>query len=144
MMRAVKPKSSPPTSGRRLLSRGHQRPAFEEAPPADPLDPPDRASYSFRPPATRGSPMSKMFTRFLAVAALMCTAGVASATQFPNATCPDSVTIRQIQDVTAACHPAVGDTVRGVGGIIIGFDPIATGFDAYIQTTGGGPFTGID
>ena len=88
--------------------------------------------------------MSKMFTRFLAVAALMCTAGVASATQFPNATCPDSVTIRQIQDVTALCHPAVGDTVRGVGGIIIGFDPIATGFDAYIQTTGGGPFTGID
>ena len=31
-----------------------------------------------------------------------------------------------------------------VGGIIIGFDPIATGFDAYIQTTGGGPFTGVD
>jgi hypothetical protein len=88
--------------------------------------------------------MSKMFTRFLAVAALVCMAGVASATQFPNATCPDSVTIKQIQDVTHACHPALGDTVRGVGGIIIGFDPIATGFDAYIQTTGGGPFTGID
>ncbi|HET9650533.1 MAG TPA: hypothetical protein VFP36_00005, partial [Usitatibacter sp.] len=88
--------------------------------------------------------MSKMFTRFLAVAALVCMAGVASATQFPNATCPDSVTIKQIQDITATCHPATGDTVRGVGGIIIGFDPIATGFDAYIQTTGGGPFTGID
>ena len=40
--------------------------------------------------------MSKMFTRFLAVAALVCTAGVASATQFPNATCVDSVTIQQI------------------------------------------------
>jgi hypothetical protein len=88
--------------------------------------------------------MSKMFTRFLAVAALVCTAGVASATQFPNATCVDSVTIQQIQDVTALCHPAVGDTVRGVSGIIVGFDPIATGFDAYIQDPAGGPFSGID
>jgi hypothetical protein len=88
--------------------------------------------------------MSKMFTRFLAVAALVCTAGVASATQFPNATCVDSVTIQQIQDITAVCHPAVGDTVRGVSGIITGFDPIATGFDAYIQDPAGGPFSGID
>jgi len=88
--------------------------------------------------------MSKMFTRFLAVAALLCVAGVASATQFPNATCPDSVTIQQIQDVTHLCHPAIGDTVAGVSGIITGFDPIATGFDAYIQDPAGGPFSGID
>src|SRR5262245_51387132 len=88
--------------------------------------------------------MSKMFTRFMAVAALLCVAGVASATQWPNATFPDSVTIKQIQDVSRADHPALGDTVRGVGGIITGFDPIATGFDAYIQTSGGGPFSGID
>ena len=88
--------------------------------------------------------MSKMFTRFLAVAALVCSAGVASATKFPNATCPDSVTIQQIQDVTHACHPAIGDTVAGVSGVIIGFDPIATGFDAYIQDPAGGPFSGID
>jgi len=88
--------------------------------------------------------MSKMFTRFLAVAALVCVAGVASATQFPNATCPDSVTIQQIQDVTHACHPAIGDTVAGVSGIITGFDPIASGFDAYIQDPAGGPFSGID
>ena len=88
--------------------------------------------------------MHKMLTRFLAVGALLCTAGIASATQFPNATCPDSVTIKQIQDVTALCHPATGDTVRGVAGIITGFDPIATGFDAYIQNSQGGPFTGID
>ncbi len=88
--------------------------------------------------------MHKMFTRFLAVAALLSVAGVASATQYPNATCTDSVTIKQIQDATATCHPIAPDTVMGVGGIIIGFDPIATGFDAYIQTTGGGPFTGVD
>ncbi|MEQ1832983.1 MAG: T9SS type A sorting domain-containing protein [Candidatus Eisenbacteria bacterium] len=88
--------------------------------------------------------MHKMLTRILALAALVCTASVATATQFPNATCTDSVTIRSIQDASALCHPIAADTVRGVGGIIIGFDPIATGFDAYIQTTGGGPFTGID
>ncbi|MCE9627276.1 MAG: hypothetical protein K8R56_05085, partial [Candidatus Eisenbacteria bacterium] len=89
--------------------------------------------------------MHKMFTRFLAVAALLSVAGVASAIQYPNVSCPDSVTIKQIQDITAAtCRPVAPDTVRGVGGIIIGFDPIATGFDAYIQTTGGGPYTGID
>ena len=88
--------------------------------------------------------MKKMFTRFMAVAALLSVAGVASATQWPNPTFPDTLTIKQIQDVTAVGHPAVGDTVRGVGGIITGFDPIATGFDAYIQTSGGGPFTGID
>lgn len=88
--------------------------------------------------------MHKMLTRFLAVAALLSVAGVASAVQYPNATCPDSVTIKSIQDATSICHPVAPDTVRGVGGIIIGFDPKATGFDAYIQNTGGGPFTGID
>ena len=87
--------------------------------------------------------MSKMFTRFLAVAALLCVAGVASATQFPNATCPDSVTIQQIKS-TNACKPALADTVAGVSGVIIGFDPIATGFDAFIQDPAGGPFSGID
>src|SRR6476660_7308859 len=85
-----------------------------------------------------------MVTCFLAVAALTCAAGVAPATQFPNPTCPDSVTIRQIQDVAAACHPATADTVSGVGGIIIGFDPIASGFYTYVQTSGGSPFTGIE
>ncbi len=88
--------------------------------------------------------MRKMFTAFLAAATVLCAAGAAFATQYPNATCTDSVTIKSIQDVTAACHPISADTVRGVGGIIIGFDPIATGFDAYIQNTGGGPFSGID
>lgn len=88
--------------------------------------------------------MNKLFTRLLAVASLVSVAGVASATQFPNATCPDSVTIQQIQNAAATCHPAVLDTVRGVGGIIVGFDPIATGFDAYIENSQGGAFNGID
>lgn len=88
--------------------------------------------------------MRKVLTLFRAVTVLLCAAGPVSATQFPNATCTDSVTIRQLQDVTALCHPATGDTVRGVGGIIIGFDPIPTGFYMYIQTSGGGPFAGIE
>lgn len=89
--------------------------------------------------------MHKMLTRFLAVAALVCTASTAGAVTWPNATCPDSVTIPQIQNYNAnPCLPAVGDTVMGVGGIIVGFDPIATGFDAFIQHTVGGPFSGID
>ena len=89
--------------------------------------------------------MHKTFTRFLAVLAMIATAGVASATQFPNPSCPDSVTIKQIKDpASAPCFPAVADTVRGVGGIIVGFDPIATGFDAFMQNSQGGPFTGID
>src|SRR5262249_26531182 len=87
--------------------------------------------------------MRKMLTRFLAVTAMLCTAAVASANQFPNATCPDSVTIQQIKS-TNACKPAVADTVRGVAGIIVGFDPIATGFDAFIENSQGGPFAGID
>jgi len=88
--------------------------------------------------------MHKMFSRLMAAAALVCMATAASATQFPNPTCPDSVTIAQIQNVAALCHPATGDTVRGVGGIITGFDPIATGFDAYMQNSQGGAFSGID
>src|ERR1041385_490804 len=125
-----------------LAARSMRVSARRPKPPA--ARPPDRAFWSFRPPATRGSHMHKMLTRILAVASVLCTAGVASATQFPNATCTDSVAIKSIQDATALCHPIAGDTVRGVGGIIIGFDPIATGFDAYIQTSGGGPFTGVD
>jgi len=89
--------------------------------------------------------MHKMLTRMLAAGILLCAAGVASATQFPNATCPDSVTIKQIKDASiGSCHPILADTVRGVGGIIVGFDPIATGFDAFIENSQGGPFAGID
>ena len=88
--------------------------------------------------------MHKMFSRLMAAAALVCLAGAASATQFPNPGCPDSVTIAQIQNVAALCHPATGDTVRGVSGIITGVDPIATGFDIYMQNSPGGPWSGID
>lgn len=91
--------------------------------------------------------MHKLFTRLAVVAALVLTAGAASAAQYPpgpTGTCLDSVTVIQIQDILAPCHPATGDTVYGVAGIITGFDPIPTGFGFYIQNSQGGPFTGID
>jgi len=73
----------------------------------------------------------------------------------PGAACPDTLTIKQLKDrldTGGACSPndqfptssAPGDTILGVGGIITGFDEIPTGFDIYIQMTGGGPNTGID
>ena len=91
--------------------------------------------------------MRKMLTRFAVAAVLVLTAGSASAAQYPpgpGGTCLDSVTVVQIQDILAACHPATGDTVYGVAGIITGFDPIPTGFGFYLQSSQGGPFTGID
>ena len=79
-------------------------------------------------------------------------------TKYPNASCPDTMSIKYLKDhldplVPAPCSPitqvtvpssAPGDTVLGVGGIVIGFDDIPTGFDMFIQTTGGGPNTGLD
>ena len=73
----------------------------------------------------------------------------------PPGTCTDTLSIYQLKDAVlnlhGTCQPvvgvaagAVGDTVLGVGGIIIGFDEIPTGFDLYVQTTGGGPLTGVD
>lgn len=94
--------------------------------------------------------MNKLFSRILATVALVSVAGVASAAQWPNATCPDSTgMIYRIQAGLAGapgvtCAPALNDTVAGIGGIIVGFDPIATGYDAYLQNTGGGPYSGID
>lgn len=79
--------------------------------------------------------------------------------RFPNATCPDTLSIKLLKDkldtANSPCNAQDGityalasgapaDTVLGVGGIITAFDENATGFDIFIQTTGGGPNTGID
>lgn len=92
--------------------------------------------------------MHKQFTRFAVAAALaLSMAGAASAATYPpgpTGTCLDSVTIVQIQDILAPCHPATGDTVLGVAGIITAFDAIPTGFGFYLQNSQGGPFTGIE
>jgi hypothetical protein len=73
----------------------------------------------------------------------------------PLGTCTDTMSINTLKtylnNTLASCGAitpnttgTVGDTVLGVGGIITGFDEIATGYDLYIQTSGGGVNTGLD
>src|SRR3989441_8490734 len=51
--------------------------------------------------------------------------------QGPAGSCPDTLVIRNVQDSTVACHPAVDDTVQGVRGVITAFDNKPTGFAFY-------------
>jgi hypothetical protein len=109
--------------------------------------------------------MNKMrtpLTGLLALVMMLMTAHVTFAAvfgRFPNATCVDTLTIKQLKDkldtANSPCNAQDGityalaagapaDTVLGVGGIITAFDEISTGFDMFIQMTGGGPNTGID
>ena len=99
--------------------------------------------------------MTKFFTRLLGLTTmLMLVASVASAfTHFPNATCPDSVTIRRLYaPITAQdslCQPkpngsTAGDTISGMGGVIVAFDPIPTGFDIYLENSNGAAYNGVD
>jgi len=98
--------------------------------------------------------MKRLMTAVLGVALLAGSVGVAHATQYPPGpayrTCPDTLSIVDIQQadtLIAPCHPAVGDSVYGVGGIITGFDALPTGFAFYIQQSTSGapvPFSGLD
>lgn len=90
---------------------------------------------------------------FVAAALLMASAALAF-THYPNASCPDTLSIVRLKTllntvqtcapVTSGTTGAPGDTVNGVGGIIIGFDEIPTGFDIYVEQTSGGVNSGID
>ncbi len=91
--------------------------------------------------------MNQMLTRFLGAALLICTASVASATQYPpgpGGAFPDTLTIVNLQNSAAVPYLAVPDTVYGIEGIITGFDAKPTGFAFYIQDATGNPYTGID
>jgi hypothetical protein len=81
--------------------------------------------------------MSKTATTFLGALLLTCLAATSAlATVYPpgpGGACPDSVTPRQIQDIAAACHPASGDTLLGLGGIITGMDTRGTTYGFYVQ-----------
>ena len=91
-------------------------------------------------------------------AAVVCLAALSAPalafTQYPNATCPDTLSIIRLKTLLNGVDPcsplssgtsgAPGDTVNGVGGIITGFDEIPTGFDIYVQQSAGGPQSGID
>ncbi len=95
--------------------------------------------------------MRKSATRFLGVVLLACCSSAAQATIYPpgpGSTCPDTLKVFNVQNPSASCHPAQGDTCNGVAGIVTGFDKIPTGFAFYLQNhaTGanGSPWTGID
>ena len=79
--------------------------------------------------------------------ALLLTALVAMpalAAQYPP-TCPDSISIWNIQNPAAPCHPTDGDTVWvGIGGVVTGRDTKTSGVGFYMQLSGGGPWSGID
>jgi hypothetical protein len=96
----------------------------------------------------------------LGVLLLMCSATAALAVQYPPGTSggfcvgppfgagcpyPDTlIRISFIQDPGAVPHPVPPDTVWGIGGIIIGFDPIPTGFAVYVQNSDGNAYGGYD
>ncbi len=72
----------------------------------------------------------------------------AAAAQYPP-TCTDSITIWNIQNPAAPCHPvgasSNGDTVWvGLTGIVIARDTKPSGVGFWMEMEGGGPYTGID
>jgi hypothetical protein len=81
---------------------------------------------------------------FLAALSITCLAATAHAIQYPNVDFPDTLTVAHLQNPALVPHPVNPDTVNGVGGIVTGFDIFPTGYAVYIQTSGGGPWTGID
>ena len=94
--------------------------------------------------------MTKIATRILGALLFTClVAAPALATVYPpgpGGACPDSVTIPQVQYIAASCHPAVSDTVMGLGGIITGMDTKASTYGYYIQYSNSGPaipWTGV-
>lgn len=59
--------------------------------------------------------------------------------------CPDSVTLFQVQQADTTlnpCHPAIGDTVKGIRGIITGFRLRSAGH-IYMQNSNGSPYGAV-
>lgn len=95
--------------------------------------------------------MMKCATRFLGVLFALCgLATAAHATGWPspdNPSFPDTIVyINGAIPYGAVGHPAVGDTVYGLGGIVVAKDTIPSGFAIYIQnnSTDGLGYHGID
>ena len=93
--------------------------------------------------------MSRIVKTLLAVAILASVASVASAITYPPGppyrSCPDSVTIFQLQQkdtLLNPCLPALTDTVLGVRGVIVGFRPRSTG-RIYIMNSNGADWNGV-
>src|SRR5262245_37386331 len=86
----------------------------------------------------------------LAMMVTVAQSAFAAFTHYPNATCPDTMTIFDVKSRldtgVGPCSPndnfptnsVPGDTIYGVSGIVTGADKLATGYDVYIQMPGGG------
>jgi len=99
--------------------------------------------------------MRRFAPAILGVLLIAGSAITAQAAQYPPGpsyrTCPDTLTIIDIQQpdtLIAPCHPALGDSVYGVKGVISGFDAKPTGFAFYIQQSApvnsAVPWSGLD
>jgi hypothetical protein len=94
--------------------------------------------------------MSRMIGASFAVALLASTASTASAAdKYPPGpeyrSCTDSVTIFQVQQADTTlnpCYPAIGDTVKGIRGIITGFRLRSSGH-IYMQNSNGSPYGAV-
>src|SRR5882724_1265073 len=104
-------------------------PGRAEPPRIDPQRPKFRL---VSPPFVKGKFTMKRLLSFMFTAALLAgIAGVAGATIYPpgpGGTCPDTMTINNLQNAILACHPAAGDTVYGVRGVVVAVDSIAGAF----------------
>jgi hypothetical protein len=92
--------------------------------------------------------MRKAATWLLGALVLTLVAMPAMAAQYPP-TCPDSISIWNIQNPSAPCHPLggspTGDTVWvGLGGIVTAIDSKPAGVGFWMQLSGGGPYSGLD
>ncbi len=91
--------------------------------------------------------MNKLLALLFTAVALAGVTGVAGAVIYPpgpGGTCPDTMTIINLQDPLQACHPASSDTVYGVRGAVTAIDSIPGAFGFFMQLPGGGPYSGID
>jgi hypothetical protein len=93
--------------------------------------------------------MSRTFTMLVALALLASVVSVATATTYPPGppyrSCPDSVTLFQVQrsDTLAnACFPALNDTVLGIRGVIVGFRQQSTG-RIYMENSNGADYNAV-
>src|SRR5215813_510708 len=78
---------------------------------------------------------------------LCCIAGTAGAVIYPpgpGGSCPDTMTITNLEDPAQLCHPASGDTVFGVHGVVTAIDSIPGAFGFFMQLPGGGAYSGLD
>ncbi len=91
--------------------------------------------------------MKKLLAFLLTTVTLASIAGVAGAVIYPpgpGGTCPDTMTIINVEDPLQTCHPASGDTVYGVRGVVTAIDSIPGAFGFFMQLQGGGAYSGID